>query len=141
MKVRLKGTYKTSYRVITKEANRIMFNVNLSIFFYNYILKKERFNITFKGRYIDNFFQRVFKTICWIYDLCLYKTVTRLVYIKNKDINYSYLKPSRYIAIKLSNTPNEYLLEEYLSYKGYKVVDEVLYPEDTVYVVEKVRDK
>lgn len=99
-------------------------------------LGKDKYQLKFKGKHIKSFWKRVNNWFNYIVENI--KKYLYLIFIpkrfrpKNK-YPYLYSKILKPIHPKLSNTPNEIILHSYLEQNGLKVVEEHLYPVDTVY--------
>ena len=97
---------------------------------------KNNFNLTFKGKYIHVFFRRLADWYTYVLDN-IYRFY--LVHVTPNDdktlkkYNLIHYKVSKPVHLKTANTPNEFILECYLNENGFKIINEHLYSNSTVY--------
>ena len=99
-------------------------------------LGRDEFQLKFKGKHMKNFWERVSDWFDYIVDNS--KKYLWLIFIpkrfrpKNK-YPFLYVKIYKPYHPKLTNAPNEFILNSYLEQNGLKVIKEHLLPVDTVY--------
>ena len=103
--------------------------------------RKKDFKIKFGGKYIQKFPERMLDWYNYILDI-IYRFFL-INFTPNDDktlrkyilIHFGVPKP---VHIKIAETPNEDILEGFLTDNGFKVLDEHFYVESTVYEVTKI---
>ena len=101
---------------------------------------KENFKISFGGKYIQSLSERIYDYYRYIVDR-IYKSFL-IHFTPNDDktlrkyelIHFGVSKP---IYIKIAEKPNETILYSFLEKNGFKITDEHLYSESTVYDVTR----
>lgn len=127
-------------------SNNIEYKKLCSKFYRTYLVEciikgKDEFKITFNGNYIQSFSERISDWYHYVLNT-IYKFY--LVHFTPNDDRtlqkYSLIhyRVSRPIHLKVSNTPNEFILEGFLKENGFKIIDEHLYSISTVYVVAQI---
>jgi len=99
-------------------------------------LGKDKFKLKFKGKHLTSFWKRVCDWLDYIIDNI--KKIFILMFIPKKfrpknKYPYLYYKIYKPIHLKITDAPNEIVLYTYLEENGLKVIEEHLYPVDTVY--------
>lgn len=122
--------------------HRKMFSKCYKIYVVECILKgKDNFQITFGGKYINNLPARIKDWLNYLLDN-VYRFY--LVHVTPKDdktfrkyelIHYGVSKP---VHLKVANTPNEWQLECFLKKNGFKIVNEHLYSEFSIYNIARI---
>lgn len=100
---------------------------------------KNDFKITFEGEYIESLPKRISDWLGYTFD-SIYKIVP-LIFTPNnyktlKKYGLAYYGALKPIHSKITKTPNEFLLYDFLEKNGLKIAKEYLYSDSTVYVVE-----
>lgn len=102
---------------------------------------KDEFKVVFGSKYIQSFPERVSDWYHYVLN-SIYRLY--LVHVTPNDdktlqkyelIHYGVSKP---IHLKIANTPNEFILESFLKENGFKIIDEHLYSEFTIYDVARI---
>ena len=99
------------------------------------IKRRDGFSVYFGGRYINTFIQRVGDWakyfMDWFYRLFLICFNPKGETLREYElIHYGVTKP---IHVKIAETPDEFILYDYLKTNGFKIEREHLYSESTVY--------
>lgn len=101
---------------------------------------KENFKISFGGKYIESFSERASDWYRYIWDstyrffLIHFTPNDDKTFQKYELIHVGVSKP---IHLKIAETPNETILYNFLEKNGFKIIDEHLYSESTVYDVTR----
>ena len=152
-----KKLYSSRHKLsIWNELKRI-YNILLFSYIKACILKKtDSFLLSFSGKYIQNRKQRVSDWFHYCVEKCykipykMFYTILYKVYETFKPnnekialIKYKITKPTNIhkpIHCKVSNCPNELILEHILTKHGFKIVAEHLYITATEYEISAIND-
>jgi len=102
---------------------------------------KNDFKISFGGKYIHSFSRRILDWFEYVKDI-VYRFF--LIHCTPKDdktfkkYNLIHFGVSKPIHLKIAETPNEFVLYGFLEKNGFKIKEEHLYTESTVYDVTRV---
>ena len=102
--------------------------------------KEESFTLHFAGKYVQGRKERISDWINYCKDRCYEVYLKAFKRSDDKTLrNYSLIHygASKPVHIKVSNCPNEFMLEKILRRHGFKIADEHLYSVDTEYVIGK----
>lgn len=102
--------------------------------------KKESFTLHFAGKYVQDRKERISDWINYCKDRCYEVYLKSFKKSDDQTLrNYSLIHygASKPVHIKVSNCPNEVLLENILRRYGFKITDEHFYSIDTEYVIGK----
>ena len=108
---------------------------------YNCILKGENeFKLIFKGKYIHDTKTRIENWVRYFCDVIYTRFLILFkIDIKNyKQYELFYYGPYKPLHVKVTNAPNESILEQVLKDNGFKIKDEYLGSVDTIYYVAKI---
>ena len=133
----VKEIYFSKRKLANRNEEKRIYNVLLCAYINACISKKtDKFVLFFDGKYIQNRKERVLDWFHYCINKCyemFYKT-----FKPNDDkilMKYNSTKP---IHIKVSNFPDEWILEQILTRHGFKIVDEYLYSTATEYEIAKL---
>ena len=114
--------------------------------YYTYVLEciikgKDKFEISFNGKYVKNFLERALDWFNYVLD-SIYRFFL-VHFTPNNDktfkryelIHYGVSKP---IHVKVTNAPNETVLYSFLEENGFQIIEEHLYNVSTVYDVARI---
>ena len=103
--------------------------------------RKDSFQITFKGKYTCNFSKRMEDWINYIFDSIYYFFLVHVTPNNDRTFhNYNLIHygVSAPVHIRVTNAPNEIILEEFLRENGFKIIEEHLSSVSTVYDIARV---
>ena len=143
----VKTLYNSSLTYSRNIANKKLFlKVVRSYFMQCILMGNDEFYLIFKGRYIHNLSQRLIHWINFFKD-----TVYRFIlmhFVSEKARNkiaksfHDYELVNFGVCIpyhpKVTNAPDEFILESFLKKNGFKINDEFLYPVKTIYKIKKI---
>ena len=104
-------------------------------------LGKDKYQLKFKGKHIKSFWERVTDWFDYIVDNI--ERYLWLIFIPKRfrprnKYPFLYYKIHKPLHLKISNTPNEFILYSYLEQNGLKVVNEHFPREDIVYIIAHI---
>lgn len=127
-------------------SNNIVHKKLCSKCYHTYVLEciikgKNAFKITFKGTYVQSFEQRVVEWYNYVRD-----SVYRIYLVNvtpNDDKTFQkwsliHCGVSKPVHFKIASKPNEFILESFLKENGFKITNEHVYSEATVYDVTRI---
>ena len=138
----IKEIYSSKHKLAIRNYEKRIYNILLFSYVKACVLKKtEYYVLFFDGKYVQSRRERILDWLHYCIDKCYevyYKT-----FKPNDDktlrkyslIHYGTKKP---IHIKVSNCPNEWILEKILARHGFKIIDEHIYSIATEYEIGKL---